>query len=219
MPQPYKGMWTYDVFALRNRPALAARVGNIAHFWTLIDVLHGELLAKLLRGDAQFATAVYLRLRGARTHALSAVAEEVLQDDWLAEFRKVMKKCREVEGTRNDVIHALWGTTDKDDKDIIIRIDPATHVRWHAAKAARKAGRRNKSMEIWASNWTYTHFSSAVSYNELDFATIERQITDLFSLVYDFSNRVDSQLRKRPRANKTQKKKPLNHLEKFAPGK
>lgn len=107
MPKRFKGNWTYDANSLEKRPILAAHIGHIAHLWTMIDVLHGELLSVLLGRESKFTTTVYLRLRSARVDALAAVAQEVLGPDSFNEFQKIMKKCRAVEKSRNNVIHGM----------------------------------------------------------------------------------------------------------------
>jgi hypothetical protein len=192
----------YDDQALHKRPKLAIHIAYIAQHWTLIDLLHGELLSILLGKDARFTTSVYLKLRGARPHALNAVAEEVLPEDLLKEFRQIMNKCRDVEGERNDVIHGMWATSE-DDEDALIWVDPAAHVKWRAARAVRTS--RSKVMKEWARKAVNAHLDGGLSYKEEDFIAIEKRIVQLFSTIYQFGQRVEKQLRRRPKANRTLK--------------
>ena len=191
MPQPHKGDLQYEPDVLKKRPKLAVYIANIAHKWTLIDVLHGELLADMLRSESRFTTAVYLRLRGARSAALFAVAEEALSKDLLKEFRNVMDKSRRVEESRNDVIHALWGI-DNSREDIIIRIDPSTHVKWFSAEHAVESGTEH-SLRM-AEEARIEHRKAALVYTESDFIDIEKRIDELFTAVYQFSEKVNLQL-------------------------
>jgi len=212
VPKPFKGTLKYDPHSLKKRPNLAVHIGHIAHIWTMIDVLHGEMLAEMLRSESRFTTAVYLRLRGARPHALDAVAEEVLTENLLKEFRKIMERCRKVESSRNDVVHGLWGIDESDDK-VLIWIDPAAHVKWFSATvtldvATASAANTASSDDAWKrmEDALDKHLGSTLSYTEADFIEIENRISEIFSLVYRFSEKLSQQLGRQYPSNTTEKK-------------
>src|SRR5262249_16805919 len=121
---------------LSKFPELAAHIGRVATLWTLVEVQLGQLLGTLLGADAENATTMYLALRGNRQAAMNAVARKVLNDEEVAEYTKLMKKVRETEGMRNDVVHAIWAI-DHMKPGALLWLDPAKHVAFEiAGKAA-----------------------------------------------------------------------------------
>jgi hypothetical protein len=178
-PQPFKGQWHSDNVVLRLRSKLAAHVGIIANLWTHVDLILASMLTAMLRADARSGMTMYLCLRGARPAAMMAVAEDVLEETLLKEFRQLMGRVRTVEGARNDVVHGIWGRSD--DPENLIWLDPALHAAWVAAISTLQHKDNNATHSDWEvmnSSMTAMH-SSALEYKEIDVIEIETRIDDL----------------------------------------
>ena len=181
----------YDIDVLTERPNLAAHIGKIAHLWTLVDIQLGLLLASMLRADARSATVMYLKLRGARPHAMDAVAEDILDPSLLSDFRKLMGKVRDIEGSRNDVIHGLWAIDERDPNNLVW-IDTALHLQ--EAIARRAAMHLPVGPLLVEGSWWYEAWSSSKDseriYGESTFIEIEKRVKSLLIQIAEFDGKV-----------------------------
>lgn len=95
---------------------------------------------------------------------------------------------------------------DESDDKVLVWIDPASHVRWQSAVTVKKgSGRISSRVREWRTNVFEQHFSSGMVYNEADFIDIEKRISEVFALVFQFLEKVEQQLRRRRTASKNQK--------------
>lgn len=131
MPQPYrqkKGHVYFHPDSLLQRPILGKLIGCVAAEAARTDLHFVRLVSKLLEYSAlndavcvndlkkgtrfgQLVSNSYLSISGstARVAMLKALAESILAQHDISDFREIMKHANSCAKKRNRIIHGIWG--------------------------------------------------------------------------------------------------------------
>jgi hypothetical protein len=111
-----KGVLVSPAKLARNRPKLAALIGDICGEWSHIDGLLATLFAKLLRDGSLLAceTLDHVREVSAKRQILMALAKHMIKD---ADDRKILGdllgNLQSLATTRTKYVHARWLVSDR----------------------------------------------------------------------------------------------------------
>jgi hypothetical protein len=132
MPQPLR-QWVPTDFSnevLTNRPDLAVGIARVSAAWTYLETEIGLLVAIALDTEARVGVAMYLALTGsaAQDRVLAAMVQLKLTEPMQVEFLDFLSEIRTRASERNNIVHALWGVSDKL-PDALINCPPDNLIR------------------------------------------------------------------------------------------
>jgi hypothetical protein len=104
-----------------ERPEHAKLIGECLMAWPSIELCFAEILAGLLKTDSPAAVAVYLKLRRRtnRVEAITAAAENTLDEDERDLLYAILRVSDRIEAQRNDLAHGHFGACDDLPDDIL----------------------------------------------------------------------------------------------------
>lgn len=104
-----------------ERPAHAKLIGECLMAWPSIELCFAEILAALLKTDSPAAVAVYLKLRRRtnRVEAITAAANNILDEDERDLLCAILRVSDRIETQRNDLAHGHFGACDYLPDDIL----------------------------------------------------------------------------------------------------
>ena len=124
MPQPLRESIPVDITrdAMSLRPECAVRVATVTTRWTLVEVQLGLLLGCIADAPSESAVAMFLALTStpAKRGALDAAAEATNNNQIRTILRDVMKDVKAVGKKRNDIVHGVWGVSEKYPSDLVL---------------------------------------------------------------------------------------------------
>lgn len=100
---------------------VAQWVGRIAINWSGVELQLALTLGSMLGVESEAAVAVFLSLRNHRAQrdALKAAGRKTLNDDDWRVFEAILDVHSELDKQRNDVVHGVWGRSEKTPDGII----------------------------------------------------------------------------------------------------
>lgn len=166
---------------LTNFPVLSAYLGRIAAHEAQIQVYSALVLGAMLGPSRTAGLTMYNALSGAtqKRATLAAVAEVVLDKGDLRGFQNIEKKQASSREMRNNVVHGIWGSTDKH-PDRLLRIDAKEQLSNYAkfgTHPMRDGADRNLRLWIWT---------------EKDFATVEQAASDVATSLVRFMSQIEN---------------------------
>jgi len=104
-----------------ERQAHAKLIGECLMAWPSIELCFAEILAALLKTDSPAAVAVYLKLRRRtnRVEAITAAANNTLDEDERTLLYALLRVSDRIEAQRNDLAHGHFGACDDLPDDIL----------------------------------------------------------------------------------------------------
>lgn len=97
-------------------------IGDITASFALLEMMIQTLIGSLIAEHQRIGQIITAELsfRNLRALVISLYRERHGDDDDYSKLKSLMNKAGEIEGTRNNIIHSVWGTGK--DKDHITRI-------------------------------------------------------------------------------------------------
>jgi hypothetical protein len=119
--------------ALRERPKLAAALGECIGVWSYVDNEIGGLFGILLGTSSPAAHRVFVTLRrwANQQECLSAAAEGTLSATEMSLYRGLITEYKGLESERNELAHGCFGIC-PDDEALLFVINVRHHVLWQA---------------------------------------------------------------------------------------
>jgi hypothetical protein len=143
MPQPlpksFVATVSFDDDVLEKRPKCAVKIAEISNDWVRVEHELANMFAVSVgvsiptgidtwRSDpnkAAWGAITSIDSLSARLGMITGAFEEAgLSDELKLRFGKLATRIRKVAGSRNDVIHGLWGSTPKYPNDLVLRSKP-----------------------------------------------------------------------------------------------
>lgn len=124
---------------------MGAHVLTVINFWSQIDNILGELVAKIAGADPVTVTAVYQTMVSAeaKKSALVAAARASLCIEDAALIQAVLESCESARKQRNDFVHHLWGYI-PGRSDCVLLMAPKEALAWSAQMSAWAGTMREK---------------------------------------------------------------------------
>ena len=184
MPQPFDPNKQHQLTpdAMRLRPEMAVQVASIASLWSFTEMLQGQILAHLVRGDPAAAAALYTAMKSlpGQRQGILEVARAVSVDKGVrAELDQIFKVAKNRASERNEVVHGLWGISDLHPKDLIhctVESALTLHARTHDAR--HYSGATLEELDANIDNVSIRHLKLS-RYTESDFTEISKRIDGL----------------------------------------
>lgn len=131
-PQPlsskyFSGPLTLDPRSVKERPDLAAKIGQIIATWARIESQLATIMSRILAAEVRPAMAMYEAIHNTQIQisVLIAAAETTLSGEILEIFSALMVVVKQSANNRHKAAHWLWGISPKF-PDCLVLVDPAS---------------------------------------------------------------------------------------------
>jgi hypothetical protein len=172
--------------ALRERPTLAALVGECIGFWSQVEAHLAILLSAIMRAETAITAAVFLSIRNSRAQkeALAAAAEIGLQGRELEMFSAISLAYQALDAQRTDLAHGLFAVSD-DLPEAIVWADAKDFTRQHVQEWT------DLSQNPFGAGF-FSAFDEALKpklfvYRESDLIGLRNEISELWRTVFLFN--------------------------------
>lgn len=182
----FKGMFSWHIASVSERPALAAHIGEVIAMWSIVEQQESQLLSHLLKAEATVGATLFssIRAEAGRLAMIQSAATRYLTAPLAEEFAQLKRKIQKVGSYRDQIAHNIWAVP-SEMPDALVLMDSRTLTELTAQMTAASHGGKYE-----ANDTLERHFNASQTWRELEFLHVKKEISSLLVEIQQFVQKI-----------------------------